>query len=281
MSRQQDINLTVTGPNVKVKFHEKYELRNIRKEFNLPDFQRKISPPHVLRIHEAILRGKFYNIVVSFYEDSKGRKQLLDGQQRLEALAAAHEMEKLQFYPLVTIEYEEKFARQAFRRINMGRPLQTRDHTVALDDGSVEFFNSLKPYLSHQQTPAKQSFLNMLNAINYAKTGKPMSIQASKIEDVLESITKRDIEEATNFCLAYSRALPVVSKQIGYKPSIYRNIYRVGAHEKRLDSGKLIDLIKLAAQDKEFKSMKSQNMQSIIMGYKIISDKLLPKVSKR
>lgn len=273
-------NLHIEGPKIKVVFEPQYPLRNLRKEFNIPDFQRKISPPHVIRMHEAIKQGKFYNVVISFYEDSKKRKQVLDGQQRIEAFAALHEMEGVQFYPIVFIEYEEKFARKAFVRINMGRPLQTRDHTLALDDGKVDFFNQLNPYLGHQQTGEKQTYLNMLNAIRYAKTGKPTSMPSYGIEDFIETITKKDIEQAKLICEAMKRTAPMVSKNFLYKPAIYRNLYRV-ASEKKMNLDQVMSLVKITMQSKAAKNLRHGGMEGIISAYKILSEDLDPKVSKR
>lgn len=274
------LNVDVKPPVVKIRWVEKYHLRDLKTEFSIPSFQRQIYTSHIRRIVDAILQNKFYDIVIKYYVDSRKRKQVLDGQQRIEALYAAYELHGVYFYSLMFLEYEEKFARTAFRRLNMGRPLQTRDHSRALDDGRSEFFNELQPWLAHDRIPAKASYVSLLNCINYSKYGKPVSVSAVNLDTVVESITKKDIEFSKEFCEAYKRVAPRVSNSPLYGNAIYRNVFRI-CKEKNFDTLKIQEVLREILKSKKIMELrKVNNMQSIVLAYKLIYDQILPKVKK-
>lgn len=276
---KQDVNLDVEPPKVKARFVEQYELKGLKAEFSIPDFQRKISSPHIRRIVDAILENRFFDIVIKYYVDERGRKQVLDGQQRIEALYAAYEIHGLKHYSLMFLIYDAKFARTAFRRLNMGKPLQTRDHSRALDDGKSEFFNELTAWLTHDRTTSKPTFVGILNALNYAKTRHPISISASSLDPVVEAITKKDIEFMKMFSEACRRTEPQVAHGLIYKYDIYKNVFRVG-FEKKLDTDQLIDLLKECMKSKYFKTISTHNMEAVVKGYKVVLEDLLPKIPK-
>jgi len=98
---------SLKSPPVKWQYIRNYQLKNLKNDFGIPEFQRKTSSEHINRMVKAILTNQFYDNVIRFYKDKKGKKQLLDGQQRIAALWIAHTRNKLQNYNLLLGEYDE------------------------------------------------------------------------------------------------------------------------------------------------------------------------------
>ena len=267
-------------PKIKARWAEKYELRDLKKEFSIPTFQRKASSPHIRGMVEAILAGKFYDIVIKYYVDLKSRKQIIDGQQRVEALWICHTQHNLQYYNLMFLIFEEQFARTVFRRLNMGKALVTRDHSKALDDGKNTFFNELNPWLTHDRSESKSTFVEMLNALNYAKNKRMKTVSIRSLDEVIDSITKEDLEVMKRFSEAAMRVAPVVYHSILYKAMIYRNAFRV-AYDEKLKTEQITQLLRLCLSNKTFKENSGyRKIEDIQLGWKIIHDDLLPKVKQ-
>lgn len=273
------MSLKIELPKVQARRVEKYELKDLKKEFSIPDFQRKASSAHIRGMINSILSNKFYDIVIKYVVDSKGRKQVIDGQQRLEALYICNQKHGLQYYNLLFLIFEEKFARTVFRRLNMGKTLATRDHSKALDDGKNIFFNELQPWLAHERTPAKSSFVEMLHALNYVR-GIQRPVNVRELDQVIDSINKKELSIMKIFSEACRIVSPVVFRAFIYKAIIYRNVFKI-AFDNNLSKDQTINLLKLCDSSKKLKELSSERAHhELPYGYKIIHDELLPKVTK-
>ena len=268
----------VTPPKIKARWVERYALHELKTEFAIPTFQRKASVPHIKQIMEAILANKFYDIVIKYYVDNKGKKQIIDGQQRVEALYMCYQLHHLQHYSIMFLIFEEEFARTVFRRLNMGRALATRDHSRALDDGSSDFFNELQPWLSHDRTPQKPTYVEMLNALTYYKLKSPKTVQVRELDSMINAITKEDIVTMKLFAEACRKVSPVIYKAAVYKAGIYRNVFRL-AYENKLKADQMVHLLKLCIASKKLVERAAYRVsEDLLFCYKVINDELLPKV---
>jgi hypothetical protein len=271
--------IAIELPKVKARWAEKYELVDLKKEFSIPDFQRKANATHINGMVDAIRNNKFYNIVICYFVDSKGKKQILDGQQRLEALSICHEKYGLQHYNLMFLIFEEKFARTVFRRLNMGKVLTTRDHSKALDDGSSNFFNELRPWFGHERTPNKATYVELLNALRYQKTQNVATVKIKDLDTTIYAITDEDLKNMKVFSEACRKVSPVVFGSEIYKPIIYRNCFRISTDEK-LKTDQIVKLLVLCKTNHKLNAESiHRNQYDMLLFYKIITTEILPKVT--
>jgi len=254
-----------------------YPLKNIHIDFAIPPFQRKVKAAHVTEIAKAIMDNRFYGNIIKFYEDKNGKKQVIDGQHTLAALWVCYEKHGLQTYDLLFGIFDESFARNVFMRLNMGKVLTSRDHSKALDDGTNPFFTELKPWLSHERTNSKSTYVEMLNALYY-KNGFAKSLAIKNLDIVLQSITKEDIEYMKIFSEACTLISPTVYHSKIYRASIYRNVFSVG-YTKKFTKEKFIKLLDLCIKSKKLTDLDTFHTDvALRAAYKIISEELLPKV---
>jgi hypothetical protein len=277
---KKDVNLDVQAPEVEWKIRRNYYLKDIKKEFVIAPFQRKVNTSHVRKMVDAILSNQFYSNVIKFYTDKKGIKQVIDGQHTLEALYSCYEIHGVQNYTIVFGEYEEKFARTAFRKLNLGKILQLRDYTLALDDGTYEFFQELRPWCDHQGTSSKPTYVQLLHALNYCH-GATRQAGLDQIETILKTIAKDDLELARRFSECMRTIFPVVNNSKAYRAPVYRNILKI-SYEKKLDNETIKRLTIDTVSNKKIRELPKMHPGLVqLEAYKIIKDEILPKVLKK
>lgn len=260
----------IVSPSVQWKQLRGYQLKNLKKDFQIASFERTASAKHIKQIVDAITTNNFYDNVIRVVKNKKtGKYAVIDAQHRLQALFIAHKEYGLKKYDLMLAIYSEKFARTTYRRLNMGKRLLTRDHSMALDDGSKPFFNELRPYLSHQKTASKSSFLEMLHALNYAK-GRTRPVQIMQLDDLISSVTPDEIKILKEFSHAMQVFSPVVPRSFAFSMLVYRTVFRIG-YENNFSKDEFLDLVEKASQNKKIQEMyKFRRQTDLNLAYKII-----------
>jgi hypothetical protein len=206
---------------------EQFDLSKISIFFHVADFERKTSNIHINRIVNAILENKFFDNIVRVIKNPKGGFEVIDGQHRLAALWICHTEHALKHYDLVLQIFKDEKARTVYRKINMGKPLLAHDHTRALDDGSIPFFNECRKYLSHKRTDKKGSFVEMLSAIYYAKNNVPLPASAQRLESILAQISDYDIKKVNQMCESLYLESPLIRDSMYFRPIIARNVFKI------------------------------------------------------
>src|SRR5690348_15496392 len=59
---------SIQSPPVKWQYVKNYQLKNLKTDFGIPEFQRKTSSKHINEIVRAILKNEFYDNVIRFYK---------------------------------------------------------------------------------------------------------------------------------------------------------------------------------------------------------------------
>lgn len=266
----------IVSPQVQWRQINQFNLAKISAFFHVADFERKTSNIHINRIVNAILENKFFDNIIRVIKNAEGGFEVIDGQHRLAALWICHTEHGLKTYDLVLQIFNDERARTVYRKINMGKPLSAHDHTRALDDGSIKFFNESRKYLSHKRTDKKGSFVEMLSALNYAKTNVPLPASPQRLESILANITDFDIRKINQMCEALYLASPVLKDSMYYKPIIARNIFRI-IYEYDLDIIDAVSILNKAVTNSQIKWRLDKNAQKYIAeSYNILIKEVVP-----
>lgn len=254
---------TVLSPKVQWKELKHFPLRKIKEYFKIADFEREVNTKNVRNLKTAILDNNFFNNAI-FVTNSQKPFVVFDGQHRLSALWLCHIENKLQNYDLMLAIYPKEYARTAYRRTNMGKPLQLRHHLKALDDKTVKFFTELEPWLSHHPRPDKLLYINLLNAITFARGYR---IHVDNIDYVIAKTTLKEIEYSKTFLTAIKHHSPVIYKAQVYNSVILRPAFRTGL-ENKLDESQLTKLFNLMLNDEIIKEANlTRHKEDILRAY--------------
>jgi len=221
----------IVPPKIEWIWLENYPLSDLQQEFNVADFERRISGPHVSKILDGILCNEFYDIVIRAIKKPDGKYALIDGQHRINAFIRALKEHGLKKYTFMLALYPPEEARKIYRRINIGKKLTTNDHTKAMDDGTVPFFNELHSYFYHYRNQERMSFVDIIYTHQYAIHGV-IKGRFDSLDLFIKDISEKDREFIVEFVKAFK---DVDSHFFGnpiYKSAIYRNIYRVSMDKK-------------------------------------------------
>jgi hypothetical protein len=253
-----------------------YRLEKIRDDFQIADFEREVNSRHVRMLKDAIMENKFYNNLISV-TNTDAPYIVFDGQHRLSALWLCHIEEGLKRYNLMLGIYPKEYARLAYRRINMGKPLQLKHHLKALDDKSNKFFTELEPWLSHHPRPDKPLYINMVQCMVYTRGYK---VNIENIDYVIEQTKPKEIEVAKKVCQAASAHTPVIFGSKLYQSQIYRNLYKA-AYKYNLSDSQITRLINLLLKDKQIKEITQfRKHADIINVYSYLEENLIQEVLK-
>lgn len=271
MSQSQSIK----SPPITWKALPKYQLKNLKADFKIADFERLANGRHVKKILDAILSNQFYDPVVRVTKEKP--YLVIDAQHRLQALYIAHTQHGLKEYDLMLAIYPPEFARFIYRKINMGKRLVAKDHLKALDNGKVAFFTELRPWLSHDPRPDKPQYDSVVQAVYYSKGAK----KAASVEDldtILQQITNKDIEKLKIFCEAVVAHSPYIYGAAVYYAAIFRNIFKISI-ENNLSKTQIISLINATINSKDIKAvMKDRRWDDLLKVYAMITDKIMPTI---
>ncbi len=278
VKRAVDVHGNVFPPDMEIIALKDYDLHHIERDFELAAFERKVSYDHVADILEAILNNKFYDNIIRVAKLQNGKYGLMDAQHRMHAFVVAREKYGLQRYNFLLLVHPEEQARSIYRKINLGKVLSLRDHTKAIDDGNVKFFNELREWLSHYPRDREIGFVEMANAWLYAKKfiARP---EARDTEKSFKQITEADTERMKIFLKATCNVLGSNKKGVpSYRAAVFRNIFRL-FEEKHLDQDQLTRLIEVVQNDDRIvdRSMET-NIGAFRSIYTYVQDDLLQKI---
>lgn len=265
--------IKIQPPKVEFIALEKYQLRNIRQDFEIADFERKQDVTHINRIVRSIQENKFYDNV--FRVIRKGSKYIvLDGQHRIMAFVKLFNEMILQTYDFYLIVYDEQVARTAYRKINIGKRLQAFDHTKAMDDGNIAFFSELKGLAYHYQNNDAISYTSIIYAHAYYLSHEGGG-STDMLDKMIEKITPEDVTRLKTFAKAMKKHAGTISRNPLYRMSVFRNIYRVG-REQKFDYDDYVDLISKLNKRKEVIPISmGRRQEHFDMIYKMITKDIL------
>ena len=275
-ARKARQKMLIRSPPVEWKPLFQYELKNLRNDFQIADFEREVSTKHVHYLKDAIMSNKFYNNMISATQGDKPWN-VFDGQHRLSALWLCHIEEGLKKYNLMLGLYPKDYARIVYRRINMGKPLLARHHLKALDDKKNPFFTKLEPWLSHHPRPDKPLYMTMLQAFVYARGyGKAAGID--NVDYVLEQTTAKEIETGIKLCEVTASLTKEIFGERLYHVPIYRNVFKATLVHN-LNHAQIEKLINKMLKDHQIKEIaKTRNHADVAKVFDYIEAKILPEI---
>lgn len=246
--------IIIMPPEAEIVKLDNFDLKQIEDFFQYASFERPVSRNKVTTIARAIMENKFADNVLRCVEtDDDAKYDVIDGQHRVEALRYARDNFNLDKYNMVLFVYRGQNAREIYRRLNLGRPLNLSDHLKALDTGEVEFFNKLRTVCDHQRQAGMIKYSTMINNLKYAKGTLIHPVKPLEVDTFVTSISEHDIEYMKSF-------VPIV-QQIAtspnnpfYRYTIMRNFFRV-YYENVLTPDKMIELGALIMKSKKIKDL--------------------------
>jgi len=251
------------------KHLKQFDLSKIPSLFAIPSFERRISDTTITKITESIMQKKLKNMVIHVSELDDGRYQILDGQHRIKALERCYHKHGLTHHELMLIIHPLEIAREVYTNLNIARPLQARDHTKALDDGTITFFNQLSSQLWHYKTTKLMSFYDGMLAIQYARHDIAKSyqnkypygsIKPDGMKDFLDTISKKETETLKKVITQLTKLSPTVYASIYWHAPLFWNLYKVSINESFTESEIYEFALKMAADKKIISLMADRNM---------------------
>jgi len=261
----------IIPPPIKWVPLKNYRLANIKKDFQIADFERELANGHVDYIREAIRNNEFYNIMLCVV---KGKPYvIIDGQHRLTALLLEHQQNKLKTYNLMLAVYPEEFARNIYRRLNFGKKLKAEDHTRALDDGKSQFFNELQPWAMHQRRADKVSYMDVLHALKYAKRIQQFkradALNVLQLEPFIKSLTQEDIDLAKLVVSTLRKDYPMTHDSPIYMMAFFRNLFKL-AKSHKLNERQISSVAKQLVDRKDLVNLaKARSHHEVVRIYSI------------
>lgn len=237
-----------------VKWHPlmDYPLSKIEKDFQIAEFERKPSSLQVTKLINNILKNEFYNICLHVVEQDN-KWVVIDGQHRLMAFQQLRDKFGLKKFDFMLAVHDKAYGRKTYRLLNIGKKLTAKDHSKALDNGKIPFFNELRPYLDHYKKWDKMSYSDMLFAHNYATKAKETG-SINVLDDVLKSLTNPDITQMVVFCKSVAQQCPSIGDEAIYRSSIYRPLYKY-VRQKSLTEQQIKSLITWLKQQPKLEEM--------------------------
>jgi hypothetical protein len=262
----------VYPPKIEPIWIENYNLSNIKHDFKLAAFERRINADHVSKMVASILSNRLHNIVLHAIKGPEPRS-IIDGQHRLTALTKCHKEHGLERYNIMLILHEERDAPMVYRMLNIGKKLTMYDHSKAADDGKVPLFNELKPWLGHHRQYDRLAYMDVLFTLNYAKNPMQRWARIGDIDRVLAEVTDADISFLKTFLRAMSEtAGNKIYHNLIYKMAVYRNVSRL-ARERDMSFDKLCAFISKVQQKKDLEDItRSHNKEQVAMIYEILKN---------
>ena len=256
-----------------------YELKNLRNDFQIADFERVVNNRNVRNLKDAIMENKFYNNMISVTNPKKPWT-VFDGQHRLQVLWLCYLEYKIKKYNLMLAIFPEEFGRLIYRRINMGVALKLKDHIKAMDDKKTPFFNELRTWLSHDPRPDKPLYVTMLQALAFAR-GATNLLSLRTLDDFIPSVTKTEIEYCKIFLSAILRHSPTIFGSIVYGVTVFRPAFR-SSQKHKLTEDQVIKLLVILKQDKLVKELSvTRQRTDIVRIYERIESVLLKEILQK
>ena len=253
-----------------------FSLKKLEQIFFIAEFERPLKERHVNKIVEAMAANEFFNNILSVIQKRNGRFEIIDGQHRIESLKRLRDSYGVTNYDLIIMIFPEKYARKIYRRINLGYPLSMMDHLRALDNGTHQFFNKLRPHFVHYNDGMRPKFGMILSALSYAKNGSPRAVRPLLLDRMFKSITTDDLKVIISFAIALNTIEPHIPKkhQILYAHSVYRNMFRVG-YENKFNLSSWENFIRLCKTDQKIENLHDvRTMTGVRLTYSHMIEKI-------
>ena len=236
----------VRSPTIIWKPLKAYELKNLDRDFIIADFERKPSQEHINKIVRAMLDNEFYDTIMRVVKRTKSPKwMVIDAQHRTQALKILHEKYGVKKYDIMLAIFQNHDeARLIYRKLNNGKRLTVYDHSVAIDNGKLPFFNELRDYCYHYRNPERMAYVDVLFAYNYARSGRPEG-SLEKLEQSIKKVQARDMPIIKTFMATLKRDHPTVTLNPIYRMGIFRPSLKIGLERNfgEKDFSKMFDAI--------------------------------------
>lgn len=263
----------VKPPVIHWKSLKHYDLSQLKQDFQIADFERRQAKKQVEDILDAILKNKFYDTVIRVVKVKK-RMVVIDSQHRLQALYLAWKEHGVKFYDLMLAIYTKDDAMTIYRRLNLGKRLLPKDHTKALDDGEIVFFNSLRGVCKHDKDNRFMSFVEIMNALNYTKLDEHKALQPGNFDDFLKLITREDITAVKTCLESLKRFKRGTAGTLFYQALIFRNLIKL-TKEENLTSDQIYELVEKLIKNDELLVLSTERKLNLLPdAYKIIKNLL-------
>ena len=209
-----------------------YKLADIFRDFEIPDFQRKVYSSHVSTIKQAIQEKKMLDNIITVSK-SGSKWTVLDGQQRLVALSRLNVEDKMQEYDLILKVVAYGNLPEAFRNLNRGKTLTVCDLTKSYDNGKIDFFTTLGQWCSHYGSTNKLTYWAVLSSYRYSKTSTA-SMDKSHVTKDAFNIPAEDLDKIRKFLLEMFIIFGSNSKAKAYGMAIFRNLMKIFLEDGKL-----------------------------------------------
>lgn len=219
----------VRPPKITWKPLKGYLLKNLEKDFVIADFERKPSSEHINKMVYSMLENQFYDTIMRVVErKAKPQWIVIDAQHRTQALKILHEKYGVEKYDIMLAIYENHDkAREIYGKLNNGKRLTAYDHSLAIDNGKIPFFNELRDYCYHYRNPDRMAFVDVLYAYNYARSGRPEG-SLERLAPTIKKVQPRDLPIIKNFMSSLKRDHPTVTLNPIYRMGIFRPVLKIG-----------------------------------------------------
>jgi len=221
----------IHGPQYKEHKFDAFELSHIPAVFKIADFERIAKDYHVDQIRASIVANDFYDNFIRAFKEKKGSWVVVDGQHRLAALWLLHKYYNLKTYPITVIEYDEKDARNIYRKLNSTKALTVANWIKSYDNHVIPFFDELRDILSHDDGTHLWDFAGATYALNFAKTGAKGLNRAQTIH-VINKVNDADITFIKEFVKALKLSMPNRTKGQQFRPTFIRPVFAVAYRYK-------------------------------------------------
>lgn len=271
------VKMAVPADSIEIEERGKMDLSQINDEFAIASFERRLYPSHVGKIKTAILTGKMLDCIVTGYLDGKNPKiHIIDGQHRLAALYELYKEGKLKSYPIIIRKIQAKNeadARLIYLAINSGKPLTLKDILKAFDDGHNVFFNTLRPFCTHDGTKKKLSFANVASALYYVR--QKNKFHKPQVENFIKSVEKSEAIRMSNLIATLYANVGENTDSLIYAANILRALTRFYFENfANLHEGKFARLVRLSVTDKTIKANANANtLENYELVYNYFKDK--------
>lgn len=205
---EQDVQTYLDETNgVEIIVYANYDLSGIPKEFKIADFERQVRQRHMLQIADAIISRTLYDSTITVVKPAKEGQpyEVIDGQHRLTAMQHLHKLGQLDKYTFVVRVLHAEDARLAYRRLNSGKPLNIFDLFKSYDDGTVPYFNMLRPYCAHYKSTHRIPYGTVAYAYMYGLRNEHIMNRESVMQAAVR-MPVTHVEELQHFFAVIKRA---------------------------------------------------------------------------
>ena len=269
---------TPKPPKVEFVPMNNWALKDLKDTFVIPEFERRVDKSHLRKMVQSIMNNEFYDTIIRGTKLKNGKIQVIDAQHRIAAFIVCNESYGLQKYDFMLALYDEKEARKIYRKLNVGKRLVASDHTLAMDNGGVPFFNELRGLVSHYKTAMKMSFTDAISLWVYCSVGTTHS-HLEQLENYISKLKAADIKFTKKFLTIFIDAAGIgPSNNPLYRAPMIRSAARL-AYRKKLSDFRIKRMIEIMSRYEWPEELrKRQSGFAFAEVTKIIEVEILPQI---